>query len=386
MTYTEFVEEVVDSKIYQNISSVLTIRKVLNRAVRDVINDLDLVSTKRVYSTPVHVFDEVYDYLCMTDLKARCIIDIYPQVNRKPENEWRLTNEQEFDLRKSIENNLVTIKQRDNQLKILRISFDADNDQTIVSELDSISENGANWTIFGDGTNLRVDLVDYIRGIGSLTFDISSAGGTTAGITHSSLEAFDITDYVDSGSAFVLTRITSATNITNYKLVIKSSVSDYYTLTTTTANDGTSFRAGWNLLRFDFSSAVKTGTPDLDNCTMIDLYMTKTGAKISETNYKFDQIILANGKIFDISYYSEYGWQTSAGVYIQNSTADTDVLNAGSEEWELFVLKAKQFLAQELKDYDEVKLNAQLYKNRMDIYIQNNPTEAMNSVTLRGNI
>jgi hypothetical protein len=65
--------------------------------------------------------------------------------------------------------------------------------------------------------------------------------------------------------------------------------------------------------------------------------MTKAAGKISETDYGFNYLVVMQGVIHDILYYSKYGWQNSGGTYIENSSSDSDLLVADTTEYELFV-------------------------------------------------
>ncbi len=389
--YTDLKNSVANSTPYKNIGIALDMRTILNDAVREVNQELDLASCKRRYSTQLSLFDEVYSYSCPADLKGVTYIDMYPQLDRDPQLDWIVTTDEEFDRRKSIEANLTAIKQ-ENNVKRLMVSIATVNwmnsvindtpltniniKSQIISILDSLSENGQNWQAFGDADNLRINNVNYVKGNGSMEFDINSAGGTTAGIYHSNLGPFDITDFIEQGYALVFARINSPTNITNYKLRIGVDASNYYELTATTTVEGLAFASGWNLISFSFSSASLVGTVDITQCKYVAAYMTKDGAKVSENYYGFDQIQLKAGNFFTLDYYTDYPWQTSAGVYIVKSTADTDVLNAGEEEFNLMVAKGKEKMFLELREYNQVTYWASQYNQLVNQYKMNNPSQA----------
>ena len=336
-SYTDLKDQVVDPLRFLNVSDNLTIRNSINRAARNVINEVDLKSTKRNAVLSSNIFDSIYDYQCPTDLKA--LIDFQPQINRDSDSRVVLTTEEQFDRKKTISNNLVCIAYDDFSRKI-RFSKDVLDTQLTVSNFDSLTVSGT-WVLFGDATNVAIDTDDYVSGGGSIKFDISNAGGTIAGVQNLAMTEFDISDFTTEGSAFVWAYINSATNLTNYILRIGSSATVYYTITITTAHDGNAFQAGWNLLRFDFADKVATGTPSETACIYTALYMTKATGKVSEDDYRFDDLVLHTGQIYSALYYSLYPFQTSAGVWIANSTADTDLVNAESDEYNLFIFKPK---------------------------------------------
>jgi hypothetical protein len=229
--------------------------------------------------------------------------------------------------------------------------------------------------LFGDGTNVVVDSDDYVKGSACIKWDISAAGGTTAGIQNPALSIFDVTNFKSTGSALVWVEITSITNLTNFILRIGSDSSNYYSITVTTNSEGNSFENGWNLLRFDFANKSTTGTPVDTACKYAVLYMTKAGAKISEGGYRFDNLILKRGDHYYVIYYSKYGWQSAAGAYLENSTADTDFLNVDTEEYGLIVEKMCEVCEKSLKNFNEATVHKQAFVELASKYILDNPSE-----------
>lgn len=363
-TYTRSqLKTSVNSGIHNKSGMLSDINTTLNDGVREVISSLDLRSTKRKASTAPNLFNEIYQYSCPSDLKAFKIISLQPQAgDRDPAQDWYLTTEDEFDRYKSIKPNLLSLSDRDMTRKLL-CSAAFDDDGFTAASMDSAT----GWTGFGDGTNLTTDNYQYVKGSGSINFDIGAAGGTTAGIYNASLSTFDLTNYLSYGSVFVWAWITSTTNITNYILRIGSDSSNYYSMTVTTTNEGSAFVNGWNLLRFDFSGKSTTGTPDDDACDYIAIYMTKAAGKISETDYRFDHVIVKLGAIYNLIYYSKYLWQNSSGTYLENSTADTDYLNVDTEEYAMIIAKCTELAATEVReDADRMAASVKFEKLRRE--------------------
>jgi len=323
-------------------------------------------------------------------MKRMGIIDIQPQINRGRLASWELVTAEEFDRYKQdrrydeagdpiditsaewFGRSLVAIDERD-FIKKLLLSRPVDDDETSISSLDAVGD----WAGYGDGENLTKDADNYVKGSASINWDINADGGTTAGIYNASLDTFDITDYIGTGSIFVWAYITSATNLTNFIIRVGSSASNYYYITITTNNEGASFYAGWNLLRFDFANKTETGTVDTDACDYVALYMTKDAAKVSETDYRFDNLVLKKGKHYWVRYYTKYGWQSSAGTYLENSTADTDYLNVDTDEYDIICEKAAELAERHLKNRAEAGDHRTIYKEMRDNYILENPSEAM---------
>jgi hypothetical protein len=373
-TYADIYAK-LNGRIHAKILNLEDPRETINSAVNFVTGDIDLRSCKRKATASPNIFDDIYDYACPTDLKGIALIDVIPQVNRPIDSEIELTTEEQFDRKKTI-NKLMVAFSDDSFMRKIRISMNVDDDSFTIAELDSLSSGGGTWALFGDAENVAVDGDDYVRGSGSIKWDISSAGGTTAGIQNSTLDEFDITDYLSAGSIFVFAKITSTTNLTNYILRVGNDSSNYYTKTVTADHAGNAFHVGWNLLRFDLQSATQTGTVAPTTCDYVAVYMTKAGAKISETDYKFDWIVMKRGQIHEVLYYSKYAWQTAAGVWIENSTVDGDYINVDTEELELIMTKATEMGAQELRDYEDEDRQIKKYAGLKADYLIKHPSEA----------
>jgi len=367
--------------------------RVANQAVRDVLADVDLRSTRRKSALDPNLFDDVFEYTMPSDLKARKIIDIQPQKGRNYLDSWTLVFDEEFDRYKQetrvdrygdrivmnksyyLGDNLVAFSHND-FMPILKLSSVIDDKELIISNLDSAT----NWTAVGDAENIEADTDNYIKGSGSIKFDIDAAGGTTAGITNSSVGSYDLTDYLTEGSVFVWAYISSATNLTNYILRIGSGSGAYYSMTATTRHDGNSFTAGWNLIRFDMSGKSTTGTVVYASCDYVSLYMTKDGAKISETDYRFDYLTMRLGAYYNLIYYTKYLWQTNAAVYLENATATTDVLNVETDEYNLILLKTSERMEKYLRNHQEASNYRQDYAASLQKYEIDNPSESMITV------
>ena len=376
-TRAQLQSQIVDDIRYDNIGSVITVQNILNRAARRVISDMDLRSTKRIAQLTPKLFDNEYEYTCPTDLKGIAICDIFPQSNRRLGSRVSYVTPERFDRRKS-EDNLIVSVSDDDFVRKLKININVNDEVLKVGSFDSLTADGGTWALFGDAENVAVDDDQFILG-SSVKFDISSSGGTTAGLQNTGLTTFDITDYVNNGSAFVWVYINSVADtgsdgLTNFILRIGNDDSNYYTQTITTVNDGSAFVAGWNLLRFDFTSMTQTGTVSLTACDYVAVYMTKETGKV-DNGYRFDELSLHTGEYYNIAYYSKCPWQTSAGVYAEVSTSGTDSINADTEELDIFVASGKYEMFKELKDYDQMKIAQAEYIQLKHEYLLRNPSE-----------
>lgn len=363
----------VSSKIQGKEGMIADFDALLNSGVSEVVEDVDLRSHRRRATLSPNLFEEIYDYACPSDLDVPGIIDFSPQVRRNRNDDWRHVTSSEFDMKK--EPGTFTIINR-NGTRLLRISARLENDEHIdVDTLDGVGD----WEGFGDGENLAEDDDNYVKGDGSIEFDISSAGGTTAGIKNTSVDSFDLDDDFlgDESAAFVWVYIQKTDNITNFKMHLGSDESNYHEQTVTAQHDGTAFVTGWNLLRFDLESLSDTGTPDDDAITYVAVYMTKDASKTDETGYRFDHIEIRQGQVHYVHYYTEYGWQNSSGSYIETASSDTDVLVANRTEFDkLIVFKCAELAAEETSQHGLADRYMKKYDRNQKKYKLNNPSEA----------
>lgn len=371
--------EIVDGNVHQKFSQCNDRQVIVNRAVRYVLGDIDLRSQKRSAQLSPNMFSDVYDYASPSDLKAHKIVDIKKQVNRSSLDHWVLVDEADFDRYKEVNNHRVAVKDA-NFVQILRIDGIEGTDKTTIHDCDSVTGNGT-WVATADASNLTDDNDNYITGSGSLNFDLA-AGGATAYIENSTMTAVNLTDYEDIGSVFIRVFIPDYSDaqgdtVTNFILRLGSSSANYVSRTITTNNEGTTFYDGWNLLRFDLNGATETGTVDWSAINYARLTITKSTDLAADTDWRVDDIVIRKGSIYDVIYYSKYGWQNSSGVYIEESSATTDLLIADTEEIEGIAFKASEYASQELKDYDDVKFFKGEYEQWKAHYQSNYHSEAL---------
>jgi len=380
MIYTQATfQSRLNAKIQGKIGMLVSPQETMNDAVREVNSDFDLMSLRRRSVLSPNLFNGIFDYLCPTDLKGNAIIDLPSQAKRS-DGVFNLVPPEVFET--NAQNGDIAIDSF-NGTKILKVRSIVDSNSVVVSELDSVtsgSSNGTSWTGFGDVTDSTIlkDDADFIKGSGALKFNINAVGGTTAGIQNAAITPVDMTDYFGGTSAFFIWhKITDVTNITNYILRFGTDASNYYYKTVTAQADGTAFVNGWNLLKFDVASYSTTGTPTITDIKYFVIYMTKTSGKISESDYKFDWLVLKKGVVTNVKYYSKYGWTTAAGSYIENSTATSDYLVADTDEYDLYLAKARCLAADELGfDNTTVAQYKKDYKDMLTNYEKNHPSEA----------
>lgn len=363
----------VNAGIHGRIGVLIDENDFINDVAREVNTDIDMRANIRKGTLTPKLFNGIYQYTAMSDIKDQAIIDVPAQVKRD-NGEWFLTTPEQFYRQREQNNNMIAIDSF-NGVQQLLLAKIFDDENSIISELDSLTSGGGTWEAFGDGENLTADNDDFVKGAGSINFDISSAGGTTAGIKNDALNSFDITEFMKgNGAAFVWAKLTSATDITNFILRLGQDSSNYYYKTITAAHDGTAFKEGWQLLRFDLTSLSSSGSPAQTALKHAAIFMTKATGKVSETDYRFDWLVLKRGQIFETKYYSKFPWVSSAGAYKENSTDDADLIVADSTEYNLYILKGKQMAAEEANEFEIAATYERQYGTAKARYIKQNPS------------
>src|SRR5260370_13610393 len=237
----------INGMVRSRFGNVANKQNTRNRAARIVFGELDLRSAQRKASAQPNLFQDIYSYAWPSDGKEKQVIDVQPQGGRKRETEWTLVSQEEFDRKKALNWLLLAFTDTSFTRRLMTSAPISDN-SVVISEFDSLTSGGGTWTSFGDALNLVADTNTFLKGNASLSWDISAAGGTTAGVQNTGLNQFDLTNFTSAGAALVWVYIQSTTGITNFKLRIGNDPSNYYEQTVTTTHEGTAFIQGFNLL------------------------------------------------------------------------------------------------------------------------------------------
>lgn len=310
-----------------------------HEAARNVLLQIDPAETKRITEISNALYDNVYRYVVPTDLKGNKILDIRPQANRAVSDNFDQVYSEEFDRYKT--NNSFTIEHSDG-VKYVRISKSL-TAGVLLNECESATANGT-WAASSGASNLTADSLYKITGSASLNFDLASTGY----IENSTMTQVDLSEHDEISSIFVW--VYMPTVVTNVILRWGNSSTVYWSKTVTTNFDSTSFQTGWNLLRFDWSTASETGTVDPTAIDYIRVTLTYTGT--ADTDYRVDSIYSRLPEINEMVYYSKYLFRNSSGTWIEKPTDDTDIVNLDTDSYNLFLYESCLLAAQELQGED----------------------------------
>ncbi len=374
-TYTiENLKDDLSRKLHgTSLSKIQGPLDLIYEAGRNVLQDCDPIETKRKAQIANALYDNVYDYTSPTDLKGNKIIDIRRQVNRLQSDNFSQNFNENFDLKKELTNNNFTIESRDST-KFFRIAKSITVGKTI-HDMNSITGNGT-WAVGGDTENLTQDTLNKVSGSASLNFDLDGSG-TTGYIENSDFTDVDLSDHEDKSALFLWLYIPDTSIFTSCDLRWGSSSSAYWNVIVTSGHASV-FQNGWNLLRFDWNGATKTGSPDSSAINYAKVTLTYDGT--ADTDFRVDNIISNLGDIFDVLYYSKYLFQNSSGTYIEKPTADTDLINLDTDSYNLLLIKTAEKASQQIQGEDnnfDFEVFRDEYESAVKDYNQKYPSEAI---------
>ena len=358
-------------------------RDIINSAVRVALSDVEFRGNIRETTLTPSLTDENFEYVLPTDVKADNIIDLRPQSGEREEfSEFNLVSPTEFDRRKHREKNIATILNND-LTRTLRVASDIDNISTQVSTMEDTL-----WNTFDtDGVNdsdVKLDNDDYTEGNGAIRFqtDTTDSTDSTVGIQNTAITAFDLSTYLARGQAFVDAKLTTYdTGIHQISLRLGSDSDNYYQVSDSNQNDCSAFQAGWNKIRFDLQNRTTVGTPAdtaIDYAALFWSRDTTTVALLhaNDSDWGFDNLKLARGKYYKLSYYTRNVWQDTTLSLSENSTHDSHALMVQNDEVELITAKAAELASQYLRDNEDVGYFRGEYDRLKQAYLMKNPSQA----------
>ncbi len=330
------------------LNQIVNINGLIYRAARTLLLDVDPMETKRTVQFVNPIFNTVFDYPIADDVKGNKLVDIFPQVQRIPADTWSQAYNQAFDIAK--QNIFSTINQftinYNTGIKTIRINAPLLNPPIIISDIDSITDNGT-WTVGGTGSNLTVDNTNFAQGSGSLKFN-STVG--TAYIENTTMSAVDLTDDLNQSSLFVWVYIPTGADLTSVDLRWGTDTSNYYHETVTTNQQGNAFINGWNLCEFDWATATTVGSPTVSSIkygriTLI-VTATSTGIRVNGMN----DIL---GTVLSYEYYSKYLFRdSSTGAFQETVTADSNFINLDTDSYNLLFNLVAYYACQQQQGLD----------------------------------
>lgn len=384
-TYTRaLLKQRVNAGIKGKLGVLIDANETLNQSVRSVLEQVDLRSTRRMVTLQPGVFNEVFAYPSPVDIKAQKLVSLAYQAQQGQSRHFgfNLVPYEEF-VHAQGERQLYSVA-FDDQSGYRRMLIAAPNMgiSQAISSLDFRTSGGGMWGVVGGATNLVPDSGNRIIGSGSLKFDINASVTTEAGIVNSTMTPFDLSLFLNTNnSIFVFAYLSDPSGVNGYRLRLGTSDTVYYEFVANATHINTAFVHGWNLIRFDAATRTEVGVVDPMLLTYGQLVMLKEETKISQTSFRFDHLVARSGDVIEVRYYSKYGWQNQSGVWLENSTADDDYLNADTDEFEMIVDKAITMAGNEVDEGQTADAAVVRFDRRVMEYEANNPSQALLETT-----
>lgn len=215
-----------------------------------------------------------------------------------------------------------------------------------ISNFESDEDGGGTWTVDttnSDATNLTEDSTWSTNGYGSLNFDIdvSQSGNNRATIYNDGLDDLDLSDDEDL-SYFVLdVYIPDVTYVTGYTLYWGSSSTAYWSLTQTTDINGNALVNGKNTLKFAWSSATSTNSPDVTAINYIRIDVNYSASQTDDTDFRIDYLRLVRPEELTFYYTSWAVGQTSAvdttKIYAFSATTNVPYFSGQYDQYKFAV-------------------------------------------------
>ncbi len=350
----------------------------INRAARQVLQDVDPKETQHIVQLASQVFDDVFDYPCPIDLKGDRIIDLRLTAGRTPSEVFVQDYATTFDSQKSLGLSNAIYTQWNTGVKTLRIEAPFLKSPLTLANTSSIT----GWTATAGAQNLSFDSTNYVAGGGAIQFDLA-AGSATGSIQISTLSPVDVTGRVNIDTEFYWVYLPLGTAITNLNLKWGSDyTANYYTYTVTTTQQGTAFQNGWNLIAVPWVSATLVGAPVITGYDSVQLTVTYNSTL--QTGLKFCNLTSNTGYIFESQYYSKYLFRDPSTNAFQetvvDSTDNNKIINLDTDSYNLLFNKTAMFVAQALQGadaaYDATFWDSE-YQKALIKYKKLNPSEAI---------
>jgi len=329
-----------------NLNDITGIDDLLERAGRKVLAELDPAETRRISNLADAIHNNIYQYVVPTDLKGNKIIDIRPQANRNPSDSMRQFVGKEFGKYKDLIGEMMSVR-HDDGTKFLKMSRKEGPYPALLNGFNSLTDNGT-VAVVATAANLAVNTKFSLEGGKSVEFDIVASGD---GIQVTGMTAVDLSTHDEESDHFVSFYAEDVSNITSVTPVWGNDLTaNYWTgVAQTTQSNGDAFRNGWNTVKVPWSTATETGTVDPAAIDSLKLTFVTTGAV---SKVRVDQWQSSVGEIMEIEYYSRFMFRSSAGVWSEDISDDSDIVNLETDAYNIFLYEAAIMGAQQVMGAD----------------------------------
>lgn len=328
-------------------------------AAQILLAELDPKETERTVQITPQLFDNVDAYSSPQDFKAA--LDLYPSGGRQSgfeyEDDFRRTDQREYSQRRSFEAPLMSESWVNGTRFLLLRKYPRTGN---VITLDSLDDDSG-WTAGGDAGSLAENTLNFLEGSAALQVTLTYSTGTGY-IEKTTLTSQDLTDFRLLGACFYKVFIPSgfSARFSSFNLRWGNDTStQYWNKSVTAAHDGTAFKDGWNILRFDWSSATETATA-VDETAMDSARLSAVITSGSDIpGVLFDDLNIQLGTMYDLRYYSNFLFRNTSGTWLEKPTATDDIVNLSTDLYSTFkdigAMCAMSEISSMDKDYEKIQ-------------------------------
>lgn len=343
MTITQVKESLIGMSHSGTLNKVRNLEALLQRAGNTMLAKLDPLETERTIPLAQVIHDDLNNYPLPSDFKKP--IALTPQANASNLDSARRLTAEPFDLTRALANRTISIEASEGQ-KFMRVNWKAKGG-IVLNRMETLTDNGT-WSAVGAATGLKANNIYYLSGNGSIEFDVVASGD---GIKNTTQEAIDLSDWDELADIIFPVFIGDVTNLTSLQPVFGNDLTTKYwtCVAQTTQADGTAFRNGWNWIKASWATATETGTVDPATIDSFKLVVNSVGAI---SNIRVDNIIFSLGRAFDFKYYSKYFIKNTAGVWLDRTTSDDDIVVFGDDCINIYLFECLDAIAQQAEGED----------------------------------
>lgn len=206
-----------------------------------------------------------------------------------------------------------------------------------IATFDSSTSDDGTWTadiVNSDALNITFDVNERTTGSASLNFDVdvSQSANNRATIYLDKGQSDDLSYYEDLGSFTLDVYIPDVTTIASVTLrwssdngATPSTISNYWTATSTTDVNGNALVQGWNTLRFAWQTSVVVGTPDPSTIYFYSIQLNYSVGQVDDTDFRYDNLNMVKPEKLTFHYISWLVGTNNSGTDITAFTATSDI-------------------------------------------------------------
>ena len=297
-----------------NLNNVTNLNGTLERTARELAQWVDIPDV--IGRSSLTLYDGVTDYTAPTGIFGSAIVDLRRQgASRNASDFAYQQNIETFDRTKDwVTTGWQATFEYVNGVQRLRVATAIPDPRL---ELDPMTDD-VGWTAAGSAGSLAEDDVVYWDAPASLRFTLT---GSSTGTLTKTIGTVDLTDYKDSGVAFLAIRTPAISTLTNIVLRVGSDASNYYSVTETDGFLGAWVVNEWLLTAFDLSGKSTTGTPDDDATDYVQLRIAHTA---TITNFYVGGLWIARPSPHYIYHQTASFFQASGSSPSASITSDSD--------------------------------------------------------------